>query len=191
MSDRTAGVVPDINNSDHAWAFTVLLHPHPHYGGDRFHPFIDALFRRLPTISVHAVRFDFSSAEDVTARGEVAAAIEEGASRWPQLPAILVGYSFGAGIAARVEDDRIDAWYLLAPPLAMLANATISEVRRPKAVVIPQYDQFSPPSAAATEVVKWQATTFTTVPDTDHFLGVVEPIVEAALIWIGHLAPAL
>jgi alpha/beta superfamily hydrolase len=46
-----------------ATALAVLLHPHPHFGGNRFHPFIEALFRRLPEIGVTAIRFDFLSAE--------------------------------------------------------------------------------------------------------------------------------
>jgi alpha/beta superfamily hydrolase len=181
---ETVDVDPDIRTADDASAFAVLLHPHPNYGGDRFHPFIDGLFHRLPGISVNAVRFDFSSAEDVKARDEVLAAIDTAAARWPQLPAILVGYSFGAAIAARIEDDRVLAWYLLAPPLVMLADATIRDVPRPKTLVIPEHDQFSPPGAVIEAVAPWQTTTVTTVPDADHFLGVVEPVVDAALIWI-------
>jgi alpha/beta superfamily hydrolase len=181
-------VVLDVSTADDASAFVVLLHPHPDYGGDRFHPFIDGLFRRLPGVSTHAIRFDFSSADEVRARGEVVAAIEEGAGRWPALPAILVGYSFGAGIAASVEDNRISAWYLLAPPLVMLTKATIGDVPRPKALVVPEYDQFSPPGAVAEEVAGWRPpTTVTTVPGADHFLGAVELVVQAALTWTKQL----
>jgi alpha/beta superfamily hydrolase len=182
-------VVLDESRAADASAFVVLLHPHPNYGGNRFHPFIDGMFRRLPGVSVNAIRFDFSSADDVRAHKEVLAAIDQGADRWPALPAILVGYSFGAGIAAAVEDDRISGWYLLAPPLVMLAKATIGEVPRPKALVIPEYDQFSPPDAVAEEVADWQPpTTVTTAPGADHFLGLVDPVVQAALTWIGQLA---
>jgi alpha/beta superfamily hydrolase len=178
-------VALDISTADDASAVVVLLHPHPSYGGDRFHPFIDGMFRRLRDIPAHAIRFDFSSADEVRAREQVVAAIDEGASRWPELRTVLVGYSFGAGIAAAVPDDRVSAWYLLAPPLAMLAQATIFQVPRPKALFIPEYDQFSPPGAVADAVGKWRPpTTVTTVPAADHFLGVVEPIVESALAWV-------
>jgi alpha/beta superfamily hydrolase len=178
----------DASTADDASAFVVLLHPHPSYGGDRFHPFIDGMFRRLPGISANAIRFDFSSDDEVKAREQVVAAIDEGAGRWPELPAILVGYSFGAGVAAAAEDDRISAWYLLAPPLAMLTKATISQVARPKALVVPEYDQFSPPDAVAEKVAGWRPpTTVTIAPGVDHFLGVVERIVAAALTWIEQL----
>jgi alpha/beta superfamily hydrolase len=180
-------VVLDLNTADDPLAFAVLLHPHPSYGGDRFHPFIDALFRRLPGISVNAIRFDFSSSEDGRARKEVIDAIDEGTGLWPQLRAVLVGYSFGAGIAARVADARVLAWYLLAPPVAMLATAQIREVARPKALAVPEHDQFSPAGAVAEEVAGWQAATVTNVPHADHFLGAVDPIADAALTWIGQI----
>jgi alpha/beta superfamily hydrolase len=184
---ETVVVVPDIRIADDPAAFAVLLHPHPSYGGDRFHPFIDGLFHRLPGISVNAIRFDFSSADDLKAHDEVVAAIDAAATRWPQLPAMLVGYSFGAAVAARVDDDRVLAWYLLAPPLVMLADAAIRDMPRPKALVVPEYDQFSPPGAVIEAVAGWQATTVTTVPSADHFLGFVDPVVEAALTWIGEV----
>jgi alpha/beta superfamily hydrolase len=181
-------VALDISTADDASAFVVLLHPHPDYGGDRFHPFIDTMFRRLPGFSANAIRFDFSSADDVRAHEQVVTAIDEGARRWPELPAILVGYSFGAGIAAAVADDRISAWYLLAPPVAMLTKATISGVPRPKALVVPEHDQFFPPDAVAEAAVGWQPpTTVSTAPGVDHFLRIVEPVVETALDWIGQL----
>ena len=53
----------EMNAADEARGVAVLLHPHPHFGGNRFHPFIEALFRRLPDIAVSAIRFDFTSAE--------------------------------------------------------------------------------------------------------------------------------
>jgi len=173
-----------MNTVDEARGLTVLLHPHPDFGGTRFHPFVEGLFRRLPDIGVNAIRFDFSSAELSAAREEVVAAIDDGAARWPQLPAILVGYSFGAGVATGISDERIAAWYLLAPPAAMLSVATIGSDTRPKALVVPERDQFSPPAAVDQVIAGWDNATVTTLPNTDHFLGPVQPIVEHALHWI-------
>ena len=184
---ETLIMVPELNTADRARGFAVLLHPHPHFGGNRFHPFIEALFRRLPDIAVSAIRFDFSSAEPPAARQEALAAIDEGAARWPQLPAILAGYSFGAGIAAGVGDERIAGWYLLAPPSTTLSVSTIGSDPRPKAVVVPEFDQFSPPHEVAQLVAGWEKTTVTTVPNTDHFLGAVVPIVDGALHWMEQI----
>jgi uncharacterized protein len=173
-----------MNIANEARAFVVLLHPHPDFGGDRFHPFVDTLFHRLPDIGVTAIRFDFSSAELSAARAEVETAIAEGASRWPQLPTILAGYSFGAGVAVGIVDERIAGWYLLAPPSAMLSAATIGNDPRPKAVVVPEHDQFSSSAAVAQLVAGWAKATVTTLPNADHFLGAIQPIVDSALQWI-------
>ena len=183
-------MVPEVNNVDEARGLAVLLHPHPDLGGDRFHPFIDALFRRLPQIGLNAVRFDFSSAEISVASQEVVSAIDEGTARWPRLPVILVGYSFGAGVAAGISDERIVGWYLLAPPATMLSVAPISNDTRPKAIAVPEHDQFSPPATVAQVVAQWAGTTVTTVPDADHFLGAVQPIVDEAVLWIARIVDA-
>jgi hypothetical protein len=122
---ETLGVAVEMNIADEATGLAVLLHPHPHFGGNRFHPFIDGLFRRLPDVAVTAIRFDFASAEPPAARQEVVAALDQASARWTELPVFLVGYSFGAGIAAEIADRRIAGWYLLAPPTAMLSGATI------------------------------------------------------------------
>jgi uncharacterized protein len=174
----------ETNTADEPRGVAVLLHPHPHFGGNRFHPFIEALFRRLPDIAVSAIRFDFTSAEPSAASQQVVAALDEGAARWPELATVLVGYSFGADIAAGIDDGRIAGWYLLAPPSAMLSAATIGNDPRPKALVVPELDQFSPPAVVAPLVAEWETTTVTTVPNANHFLGAVRPIVEDALQWI-------
>ena len=176
----------EMHVAEEATALAVLLHPHPQFGGNRFHPFIEALFRRLPEIGVTAIRFDFSSAETIPARAEVVASMDEGAAQWPRLPVILAGYSFGAGIAAGIGDERIAGWYLLAPPAAMLSASPIGDDPRPKEIVVPEHDQFSSPATVALILEGWEHTTVTTVPNADHFLGLgaVSPIVDSALRWI-------
>jgi alpha/beta superfamily hydrolase len=178
----------ETNAAGDARALAVLLHPHPHFGGNRFHPFIDALFARLPEMAVTAIRFDFSSAEDAVARQEVVVSMDEGTAQWPQLPIVLVGYSFGAGIAAGIGDERIAGWYLLAPPAAMLTAAPIAHDPRPKGIVVPALDQFSPPAAIEQVAAGWETTTVTTVPGADHFLGAVSPFVDDALRFIDRVA---
>ena len=177
----------EMHVAEEATALAVLLHPHPQFGGNRFHPFIEALFRRLPEIGVTAIRFDFSSAELSVATEEVVASLDEGSTRWPELPVFLVGYSFGAGVAAGVDDERIAGWYLLAAPVAMLAGSSIGPDPRPKRIVVPEFDQFSPPAEVEHLVTGWETTTVATVPNADHFLGAVAPFVEDALGWIDRV----
>ena len=126
----------DINAPDEPHGLCVLLHPHPDFGGNRFHPFIDTMFLRLPEVAVASVRFDFSSSDPSVAHKEVLSAMDQGSARWPDLPVVLVGYSFGAGVAVDTADERIAAWYLLAPPTAALSGAAIGQDARPKAIVV-------------------------------------------------------
>ena len=182
---ETRRVHTDINAPDEPHGLCVLLHPHPDFGGNRFHPFIDAMFSRLPEVAVASVRFDFSSSDPSVAHKEVLAAMDQGSAQWPGLPVVLAGYSFGAGIAVDTADERIAAWYLLAPPTAALSSAAIGQDARPKAIVVAEHDQFFPPEAVQVEVAKWVATTVTVAPDVDHFVRRVDPIVDAALEWIG------
>ncbi len=174
----------DVNAPAAPRAVGVLLHPHPDYGGDRFHPFIDTLFRRLPEVGTVALRFDFSSGDPSAAGQDGRAVIDAGAAKWPGRPVVLFGYSFGAGVASGITDAKIAAWYLLAPPGHVLVDAPIGPDPRPKALVVPARDQFSPPAVIAAQAEEWAATTVTVVADADHFLGPVDPIVDNALAWV-------
>src|SRR3954471_15625045 len=106
----------DRNDAKDPSAGAVLLHPHPDYGGDRFNPVVDALFRALPDAGVSAVRFDFSSSDVDVAADEVRAAL----SLLDIRPLVIIGYSFGADVATTVADDRVAGWYLIAPPLRLV-----------------------------------------------------------------------
>ena len=174
----------DFNAAESPTAVAVLLHPHPDFGGNRFHPFVAGLFRRLPEVSVSAGRFDFTTSSPAGAAEQVMAAIEHVSAQSPGCPVVLAGYSFGAGIAAMIDDPRVAGWYLLAPPGGMLEQAVIGDDPRPKAIRVPEHDQFSPPKVMEPLVAEWRSTEVSTLPDTDHFLGYVEPIVDDALAWI-------
>jgi uncharacterized protein len=176
-----------MNAADEVRGTAVLLHPHPDFGGNRFHPFIDGLFNRLPEVAVSAFRIDFTSSDQTSARADVLAAIDAATGLWPGLPLALVGYSFGAGIAVGIDDDRVSGWYLLAPPTDVLSPAVIGADSRPKAIVVPENDQFFPPEVTQREVADWASTTVTIAPGMDHFLGRVDGIVDAAVDWIGRL----
>lgn len=181
----------DINPAPDARLLAVLLHPHPQFGGDRFHAFVDAVFHALPQRGVTAVRFDFSTADARLATSEATEAIDAGldAAGQPEVPIVLCGYSFGAGIAARVDDHRVVGWYLLAPQAAMLREATIGADPRPKQIAVPAHDQFSPPADIAAATAAWEATEMTTVESADHFLaGAMRRVVGDACRWIADLS---
>lgn len=177
----------DIDIPGEASGIAVLLHPHPQYGGSRFHPFVDGLYRQLPTRGVGAVRFDFTTAATEGATAEVIAAIDAALAEHPGQPLVLVGYSFGAAMACMVDDARVSGWFLLALPVAMLASAggpPVAKDPRPKSLLVPQFDQFSPPDVVRPAVAAWEATEVDVASGRDHFLGDVGPVVEKAMGWV-------
>ena len=163
------------------------MHPHPDYGGDRYHPFVSEVFRRAPA----AVRFDFTSGNLDAAVAETVAAVDAAHDRWSDARIVLAGYSFGAGVAANVDDERVDSWFLLAPQVGSLARSPIgNDTRRPKSIVVPERDQFSPPDVVRHATDHWQATSFATVAG-DHFLGtVISEVTNACVEWVLSRADA-
>jgi alpha/beta superfamily hydrolase len=173
----------DFNCVEDAWAAAVLLHPHPDFGGNRFNVVIDELYRRLPLVGISTLRFDFSSSERPIAAAETVDALNHCAAR----PLALVGYSFGADVAATVDDERIAGWFLIAPPFVDARHPRpIATDPRPKALLLAEHDQFSPPGRSSHIAEGWVNTTVGVVPGADHFLmGHANVVVDQALSWFG------
>jgi uncharacterized protein len=175
--------VVDSNPAEGAWAAAVLLHPHPDRGGDRFNSVIETLYRRLPTAGVSTLRFDFSSSEPVTAAAEATEVLGQTTTR----PVMLVGYSFGADIALTIADDRVGGWFLVAPPLRLVAEAQMlaADDPRPKGLAVPEFDQFSPPPRTQALTANWANAALSVVPGADHFLaGHTDAVATLVVDWL-------
>lgn len=159
-----------------ATAVVVLAHPHPLYGGSMRTGAPDALFRGLPQEGVGALRFNFRGVEGSRGvhdegraeRLDMAAAVAA-----VDLPVVVCGWSFGGDVSLCVDDERIVGWCPVAPPLAIVP---IEEMRapadpRPKHLLVPEHDQYSPPERSTAMTSSWVNTTIEVVPGTDHFLG--------------------
>ena len=146
-----------------------MLHPHPHFGGDRFHPFVEKVYEHLPRSGIGAVRFDFSSADPTTACDEIKTAIETTTTRWPSAVVMLAGYSFGASMAMRTLEPSVGGWFLVAPPAATIGDAAIAEDARPKLILVPENDQFSSADGVADATARWRSTELDVIPG-DHYL---------------------
>ena len=152
-----AALVGDLALPEAPRLAAIICHPHPQYGGNRFNNVVTALFDALPGAGIVSLRFDFR-AEFSGGPGErldAIAAIDELAAAVPDVPIVALGYSFGAMIALRLDDDRVTGLGLIAPPLAMTPDATAPTV--PSLVLTPAHDQFSPPSASAPILADWAA----------------------------------
>jgi alpha/beta superfamily hydrolase len=160
-------------------ATAILLHPHPDFGGNRYHPVVDALYHGLP---VSTLRFDFSSSTVAVAQADVREAIDLA----PDPAVVLIGYSFGADVALSIADARVLAWYVVAPPLRLVDPGAMAAPTdpRPKRLVVPDHDQYSPPGRAIEITAGWVATTVETIPG-DHFLvGHAAEVLASAVSWL-------
>ena len=170
-----------------ATTVVVLAHPHPLYGGSMRTGVPDALFRALPPKGIGALRFNFRGVEGSDGvhdhggaeRLDVAAAVAV-----VDLPVVLCGWSFGGDVSLCVDDERILGWCPVAPPLAIVP---VEELRapadpRPKHLLVPEHDQYSPPERSTAITATWASTTLEVVPGTDHFLGGALSLVVSSVL---------
>jgi alpha/beta superfamily hydrolase len=151
----------------------VLLHPDPDLGGNQYNNVIATLFAAIED----ATRFDFISSDPTVATGQVLAQLDLG-------PAWLVGYSFGGGIAALVDDPWVIGWCLIAPALARV-DPVIGTDDRPKHILAGEYDTFFPPASLQDATAAWTATTHDVVAGADHFfVGHETDVAARCLTWL-------
>jgi len=167
----------------------VLLHPHPRFGGNRLNAVVAALFRALPEADIAALRFDFRAGAGgeggdlAEERLDTLAALDVLAAHVPGVPLFVVGYSFGAAVGLGVDHAAVTARVAIAPPLAVMAVAPASP--RPTLVLVPAFDQFSPPPATQPIVAGWPDATVEVIDGADHFLvGRAAAAADRATAWL-------
>ena len=93
----------------------VICHPHPRHGGTMHNKVVYRLARGLRRAGCVVLRFNFrgvnlSEGEYDDGRGEVEDAwscLSEIRSRYPHLPAMIAGFSFGSRVALRVAAREV------------------------------------------------------------------------------------
>ena len=171
-------------------AAAVVCHPHPQYGGDRFNPVVEAIYRALPEVGVAALRFDFRSPFDdgVGERLDALGALDLLRSAVPELPLLAAGYSFGALIALATTADDLAGRVLVAPPLGHAPAPPTTTV--PTLVLTPAHDQFASPEAVRPIVESWTDTEFVVIDMADHFIaGQTRVVADRIAEWVSDRWP--
>ena len=106
----------------------VLLPPYFAHGGGQRNRVISAIHDRLLSTPVVPRRFDFSSVEEAAAQADAVAQIEACDG-----PVVLIGYSFGAAVAAAITHPAVVGWALIAPALAVPQFVSPASPLRPPA----------------------------------------------------------
>ena len=139
-------------------AAVVLCHPHPKMGGTMNAPLLLALRDTFIRRGWPVLRFNFrgigaSEGESSIGLAEVedaAGALTRARDRWPGVPVVLAGWSFGAAVAVRLaeRDDSLAACVAIAPAVlpregvtAGLPSATEAEIDVPLLLVCAVNDE--------------------------------------------------
>jgi alpha/beta superfamily hydrolase len=169
----------------------VLLPPYFAHGGGQRNRVISAMHDRLLATPVVPRRFDFSSVEEAAAQADTVSAIEACDG-----PVLLIGYSFGAAVAAAITHPAVVGWALIAPalvvpqfvspasPLRPPAQPPVAADHRPKLVVIAERDAWFGADVLDPLAAEWVACERRTVPSADHFFAATTDVVaDLAVAW--------
>jgi alpha/beta superfamily hydrolase len=134
-------------------AAAVVCHAHPLHGGLMHFKAVFRAAKALQSAGLAALRFNFRGvgrSEGVHDDGEgeqqdAQAALAELERRFPGLPLVMGGFSFGAVVALRVaaRDPRVGAVFALGFPLARFGDAaTLQAPAQPRLFVQGEQDPF-------------------------------------------------
>ncbi len=177
-------------------AAAVVCHAHPLQGGVmHFKP----VFRTAKALQHHGLavlRFNFrgvgrSQGTHDDGRGEledVRAALDELARRFPGLPQVLGGFSFGSVMANRVgrDDARVRALFALGLPLRSIQDPSfLHGVTKPRLFVQGEHDPFGSGEALRALVETLPPPhELVVVPGSDHFFtGHLDALQAAVDAW--------
>jgi hypothetical protein len=174
----------------------VVCHAHPLHGGSMHFKVVFRAAKALQAHGLAALRFNFrgvgrSEGAHDHGRGEqddVSAALDEVQRRFPGLPLVLGGFSFGAHMALRLgtRDGRVAAMFALGFPLAQLPDTSFLDACRvPRLFVQGEQDEFGDAHSLRAVVERLpEPRTLVVVPGSDHFFtGHLDTLQAAVQSW--------
>ena len=177
-------------------AAAVVCHAHPLHGGVMHFKVVFRAAKALQEEGVAALRFNFrgvgrSEGTHDEGRGEqddVRAALDEVERRFPSLPVVVGGFSFGSSMALRAgcSDGRVRALFALGLPLSMLSETSYLEAcARPRLFVQGGSDTYGGEEAIRAFVARLpEPKALLVVPGADHFFaGHLDALQEAVRAW--------
>ncbi len=177
-------------------AAAVVCHAHPQQGGMMHFKVVFRAAKALQEQGLAALRFNFrgvgrSEGSHDQGRGEqddVRAALDEVEGRFPGLPLVLGGFSFGSYMALRVGvgDSRARALFALGFPLSLLADTSfLGRCKKPRLFVQGEADSFGPGEQIRRLVEALPPPrSLVVIPESDHFFtGHLDTLQDAVGAW--------
>jgi alpha/beta superfamily hydrolase len=190
-----------MNPSSSPAAAAVVCHAHPLHGGMMHFKVVFRAAKGLQSAGLAVLRFNFrgvgrSEGTYDGGRGEsddARAALDEMARRFPGLPLVVGGFSFGAMVALHVgaTDDRVSAVFLLGCP-ARFDDPTFEIDRppldaggKPRLFVQGENDRFGSGETLKALVEPWpEGRSVVILRETDHFFaGRLDELQGAVCTW--------
>jgi uncharacterized protein len=182
-------------------AAAVACHAHPLHGGMMHFKVVFRAAKALQAAGLAVLRFNFRGvgrSEGVHDHGsgeqdDAQAALLEMQVRFPGLPLVLGGFSFGSTVALRLaaRDERVRAVFALGYPLSQSGyTAPLEAVRPPYLFVQGQNDEFGSGEALRALVGPLSPPReIVVVPGANHFFdgpGQLEALQAAIVEWAGR-----
>jgi uncharacterized protein len=177
-------------------AAAVVCHAHPLQGGIMHFKVVFRAAKALQSQAVAALRFNFrgvgtSEGTHDQGRGEqedVKAALSELERRFPGLPLLVGGFSFGSSMALRVAagEHRPRAVFALGFPVGMSTDtAFVRSVRAPRLFVQGELDTIGPPAMLRPLVeASPEPRRLVVIEQADHFFtGQLEALEQTIAAW--------
>jgi alpha/beta superfamily hydrolase len=159
----------------------VITHPHPQFGGSMDNNVVWTAVRAFLALGWAALRFNFRGVGGSTGAQsgglneveDVAAALQFLKSRTAG-PYLLVGYSFGAWVAARalLQGVAADGGVLISPPVAFMEMSWLPQVPHLRLLLAGDRDEICPLlDLSALMAAVQPPVPITVIPGADHFYG--------------------
>lgn len=181
----------------------LVCHPHPLFGGTMHNKVVYNAAKTIDSFGIPVLRFNFRGAglSDGThdkgqgEQGDVQAALDFLAGKFPGVPMLLAGFSFGSYVGLRVgcRDTRVAELIGIGIPVNSTDFSFLTDCPKPKLFVHGAEDQFG----ARKKVEEFVAglpgdNHLVVVGSADHFFaGHIEEFNAAIAAWLKERHPSL
>src|SRR5579863_4129735 len=132
----------------------LVCHPHPQFGGTMHNKVVYRMARGLRTSGCVVLRFNYRGvnlsegeyADGIGETEDARVALRELQSRYPKLPVMAAGFSFGSRVALRLasQEDAIARVIAVGFPTRVEERDFVYRVKAPRFFVQSTNDQFGP-----------------------------------------------
>jgi len=158
----------------------VVCHPHPLFGGTMHNKVVYQAAKALDALGLAVLRFNFRGAgksegehdRGVGERGDVSAALDFLQAKFPGVPQLVAGFSFGSMVGMRVgcEDERVKALIGMGLPVNQADVSFLESCTKPKLFVQGGQDQYGAVEKLRAVVSRMpEPKKLVEVPGADHF----------------------